>query len=81
MLGIGRAVEVRQEVRNFVHVVRDRSSSRGARGGSKRFLSFRHGRSSDMATLGSVTVVSDEIGAVASLGSTTGDSRVKYQPT
>jgi len=26
-------------------------------------------------------VVSDEIGAVATLGSTTGDSRVKYQPT
>ena len=26
-------------------------------------------------------MVSDEIGAVATLGSTTGDSRVKYQPT
>jgi len=34
-----------------------------------------------MATLGSLTVVSDEIGAVATLGSTIGDSRVKYQPT
>jgi len=33
-----------------------------------------------MATLGSLTVVSDEIGAVATLGSITGDSRVKYQP-
>ena len=51
------------------HVVSDQS-----RCNSLPWPSFRHGH-------GSVTVVSDEIGAVATLGSTTGDSRVKYQPT
>jgi len=61
------------------HVVSD--WSRCGRRFAIRFLSFRHGRRSDMAILGSLTAVSDEIGAVATLGRTTGDSRVKYQPT
>jgi len=67
----------------------DRSSSRGAVGGSKRFLLH-----SGMAVVQAWPPLvvrqevrhpwkfnSSEIGPVATLGSTTGDSRVKYQPT
>jgi len=60
LLGIGGAVEVRQEVRNSLPFIQAWPFFRHGhpwkcdRRFAIRFLSFRHGRSSDMATLGSV---------------------------